>query len=88
MFANRFASRISGQCKTRLQAVVDPKDIAFHPTNNKPKHIRLCASWTYIKDSEWLAPAFVRPKKLFSRDEWTKTKKFRVLSFTNSEGGI
>ena len=41
-----------------------------------------------MKDIERLKPAFVRPKKWFSRDEWKKTKKFRVLSFRNSEGGI
>jgi hypothetical protein len=87
-FANRFASRTSGQWKTHLQAVGDLKEFTFYPKELKPKHIRLRASWTYMKDSERLKPAFVRPKKWFSRDEWKKTKKFRVLSFTNSEGGI
>ena len=87
-FANRFAIRTSGSWKTHLQAVGDLKEFTFYPKELKPKHIRLRAYWTHMKDSKRLKPAFVRSKKWFSRDEWKKTKKFRVLSFTNSEGGI
>ena len=82
------AGKTAGQWKTQLQAVGDLKEFTYYPKQLKPKHMRLRASWTYMQQGEVLKPAFVRPKKWFKRDEWTLAKKFRVLSFTNSLGGV
>ena len=76
------------QWKRKLQAVGDLKEFTYYSKSLKPKQMRLRSSWTYIQQGEVLKPAFLRPKKWFKRDEWKPTKKFRVLAFTNSLGGV
>ena len=71
-----------------LQAVGDLKEFTYYPKDLKPKHERLRASHTYMKESEKMLPAFLRPQRWFTRKDWKKTRRFRVLSLTNSEGDV
>ena len=76
-FAKAHEDKSSEDWKEFLQASGDLNEFTYYPHQLKPKHARLRASWTYMKGTEKLQPAFVRPKS-----------KFRVLSFTNSAGDI
>ena len=87
-FAKPYADTTAEEWKTELQAVGDLKEFTYYPEHLKPAHTRLRASWTYMREEERLKPAFVRPKKWFTRTEWKLTKKFRVISFTNSFGDV
>ena len=65
-FAKSHEAKSADDWVTFLQAVGDLKEFTYYPQQLKPKHARLRASWTYMKDSEKLQPAFVRPKRWFT----------------------
>ena len=65
-FAESHQAKSAGDWVACLQAVGDLKEFTYYPQQLKPKHARLRASWTYMKDSEKLLPAFVRPKRWFT----------------------
>ena len=69
-----------------VQACGDLKDYTWFPRQLKPRFSRINAPWTYMSQSEKHKPAFLRPKKPFTRKDYKKSKKGKVFGLTTSHG--
>ena len=58
----------------------------YYPKKLKIRFSRYRASWTYMKKSERLKPAFMRPKTMFKKSEYKTVMKGKVLGLTLSKG--
>ena len=85
-FCREHGKRTGPQWLRFLQGVGDFKLYTYYPKELKMRFSRYRATWTYMKKSERLKPAFVRPKTMFKRAEYTKTIKGKVFGLTLSNG--
>ena len=69
-----------------LQAVGDIKLYGWYPKSLQAKHRRLRVKKTWMLKSEKMKPGFLRPKEWFTREQWKKVRKVRILGFTCSNG--
>jgi len=69
-----------------VHACGDAHEHRFYPRSLKGRFNRYKATWTYMTKAEKYKPAFVRPARWFKGKDWKKTRAFRVLGFTTSNG--
>ena len=85
-FCRLHAKRTGPQWAQHLQGVADFKLYTYYPKKLKMRWSRYRSSWAYMKKSERLKPAFVRPKTMFKREEYKQVIKGKVFGLTLSSG--
>ena len=68
------------------QGCGDFKDFTWYPRELQPKFQKFRASWTWMTKREEKLPAFQRPKRWFTPDEWKLTRKMKCFGLTASNG--
>ena len=69
-----------------VQAVGDLKFYGWYPRELQASHKRLRCKKTWMKKGEKYLPGFLRPAEWYSKEDWKKVKKVKVLGFTCSTG--
>ena len=85
-FAKKHIHRSARSWLKYVHAVGDLKWYGWYPDDLQPIHKRLRVKKTYMLQSEKYKPGFLRPKEWFSKENWKKVKKVKVLGFTCSTG--
>ena len=85
-FGTEHSGKSEGDWERELQGCGDLKEFTFYPHHLRPKFKRVRASWTYMSKQEKYKPAFVRPKRWFSKSQYKATQKQKVFAMTTSNG--
>ena len=85
-FCRLHAKRTGPQWVRYLQGVADFKQYTYFPKTMQMRWSRYMSSWTYMTKAERLKPAFVRPKRMFTKKEYAHTIKGKVFGLTLSNG--